>query len=256
MERIAVLLTCYNRVETTLGCLRHLFKTTVEDGISFDVFLVDDLSPDRTGAIVKESFPSVHVIEGTGKLFWNRGMALAWKTASESECYDYYLWLNDDVFLEEHALTTALRDYRSQRPRRGNCHQRIGQLRIFVRVTNDRCTPFASFQSTYVGTEKVAIQRLDSIAQQYLSPHSVPFLKIDTQGYEWQVLDGAKDVLDRMRGILCELSIVTLYEGQHLWEEMIQRMKNAGFTLWYIQPAFMDRRDGRTLQIDACLFRP
>lgn len=109
--------------------------------------------------------------------------------------------------------------------------------------------------SAYVGVEHVLISRLDSIAPQYLAKSRRPFLKIDTQGYEWQVLDGSRGVLQRMMGVRCELSLVPLYEGQRLWMEMIQRLEGEGFTLWSIQNAFTDPRDGRTLQVDAIFFR-
>ena len=48
---IAVLMTCYNRVETTLRCLHSLFNQTIKQSdnqtISLDVWLVDDASTDH-----------------------------------------------------------------------------------------------------------------------------------------------------------------------------------------------------------------
>ena len=61
-------------------------------------------------------------------------------------------------------------------------------------------------------------------------------------------------VSDCNDGVLCELSLVVLYEGQHLWREMIDRLEAAGFILWGLQPGFMDQR-GRNLQCDAIFFR-
>jgi len=110
--------------------------------------------------------------------------------------------------------------------------------------------------ATYVGSETVPIVKLDSVAMEYLSKaNGQAFIKIDTQGFEWQVLDGASDTLKQVQGILCELSLTPLYDGQHLWMDIIDRLSSAGFTLWAIQPGFMDPRDGRTLQIDAIFFR-
>lgn len=109
--------------------------------------------------------------------------------------------------------------------------------------------------SGYVGVENVPLHRLDSVAPEYLTKCHRPFLKIDTQGFEWQVLDGARETLPRMQGVLCELSLVPLYEGSRLWMDMIQRLATEGFTLWSIQKGFTDPRDGRTLQVDATFFR-
>jgi FkbM family methyltransferase len=109
--------------------------------------------------------------------------------------------------------------------------------------------------SAYVGVESVPLRRLDSVAPAYLAKSRRPFLKVDTQGFEWKVLDGAVQTLPRIRGILCELSLVPLYEGQRLWMDMIHRLETEGFTLWSIQRGFTDHRDGRTLQLDGIFFR-
>lgn len=109
--------------------------------------------------------------------------------------------------------------------------------------------------SAYIGKVKVPIWRLDTIAGQYISGSEKYFIKIDTQGFEWQVLDGARDTLANAEGVLCELSLVPLYEGQHLWMEMIDRLKTEGFTLWAIQKGFTSPHDGRTLQVDAIFYR-
>ncbi len=80
-------------------------------------------------------------------------------------------------------------------------------------------------------------------------------MKIDTQGYEWNVLDGAEETLSKLKGLHCELSLVQLYEGQRLWLELLGRLEKEGFTLWNLQPGFTDTTSGRTLQVDATFFR-
>lgn len=112
MKKIAVLMTCYNRIDTTLACLQRLFVQELPEGYSFDVWLVDDASPDKTGEKVKTAYPMVNVIRGTGKLFWCKGMRLAWDKAAEVYDYDFYLWLNDDVRLKDKAIFRLLDDYR------------------------------------------------------------------------------------------------------------------------------------------------
>lgn len=108
MKRIAVLMTCYNRVDTTLECLRRLFAQEIPEGYSFDIWLVDDASPDKTGEKVKVVYPQVNVIQGTGKLFWCKGMRLAWDKAVEAYDYDFYLWLNDDAMLNNGVFKMSL----------------------------------------------------------------------------------------------------------------------------------------------------
>lgn len=91
---IAAIITCYNRKIKTQKCLSSLFSILPQ----CDVYLVDDASTDGTSAMIKSLFPQVHLIQGTGKLFWSRGMYTAWKEAIKGK-YDFYLWLNNDIEL-------------------------------------------------------------------------------------------------------------------------------------------------------------
>lgn len=113
----------------------------------------------------------------------------------------------------------------------------------------------AATNSAYVASEPTPITKLDTVAKQYLSADSRLFIKIDTQGFEWQVLDGARDTFKRVQGVLLELSFVPLYEGQYLWLEIIERMEKEGFTIWSIQKGFTDLSTGRSLQMDAIFLR-
>ncbi len=109
--------------------------------------------------------------------------------------------------------------------------------------------------SAFIGKVKVPIVQLDSVAGEYLNGSEKYFIKIDTQGFEWEVLNGARKTLANAQGVLCELSLIPLYEGQRLWVELMKRLETEGFTLWAIQKGFTDPYDGRTLQVDAIFFR-
>lgn len=113
----------------------------------------------------------------------------------------------------------------------------------------------AAPESAYRGKETIRIRTLDEVAAPYLKNARAAFLKIDTQGFEWQVLDGARATLPHVRGILVELSLVPLYEGQYLWREVIARLEAEGFTLWAFKPVFSDPVSGRTLQMDGIFYR-
>lgn len=113
----------------------------------------------------------------------------------------------------------------------------------------------AAPDSAYQDKEVVTIKTLDAVAGHYLNNAHAAFLKIDTQGFEWLVLDGARDTLPHIKGILVELSLVPLYAGQHLWQEVINRLEAEGFTLWAFQPGFSDQVSGRSLQVDGIFYR-
>jgi len=108
---IAVLLTCHNRKEKTVTGLDSLFNANLPSNYSLEVFVVDDGSTDGTSEAIRKKFPQINIIEGNGNLYWNRGMHLAWKTASNTNNYDFYLWLNDDVILFNDSIITMLNDY-------------------------------------------------------------------------------------------------------------------------------------------------
>jgi len=113
----------------------------------------------------------------------------------------------------------------------------------------------AAPESTYIGVERVRMARLDELATAHMPSSAAPFLKIDTQGFEDRVLDGAPDVLARCRGVQLELSFVPLYAGQALHDELIARLRKGGFELWGIWPGLYAPDTGRMLQVDAVLFR-
>lgn len=107
-ESLAVLLTVHNRVAVTTRCLMHLFEQELPPTMHMDVYMVDDGSTDGTAQAVKDQFPQVNIIQGDGSLYWNRGMWTAWDVASKNKSYDFYLWLNDDTFLLDNAITQLL----------------------------------------------------------------------------------------------------------------------------------------------------
>lgn len=108
---VAVVMTVFNRRETTLRCLDQLRSQELPHGIRLEVFMVDDRSTDGTSTAVRADHPQVHVLEGTGSLFWTGGMHLADRTAWLAEP-DYLLWLNDDVDLDPDAVAVLLQSAR------------------------------------------------------------------------------------------------------------------------------------------------
>ncbi|MBN1126160.1 MAG: glycosyltransferase family 2 protein [Sedimentisphaerales bacterium] len=107
IKRIAVLITCHNRREKSLACLRALFDQSLPDCVGIQVYLVDDGCTDGTGDAVRKQFPGVRVLQGDGNLYWCGGMRFAW-TEAMKEDYDAYLWLNDDTILLSGAFETML----------------------------------------------------------------------------------------------------------------------------------------------------
>jgi GT2 family glycosyltransferase len=105
MKDIAVLMTVFNRREKTLQSIHSLF---IQNGLDIEyrltIYLTDDGSTDGTAEVLRSIFPEVIIIKGSGNLFWNQGMRLAWKTALSKRDYDFYIWLNNDTYIFQNAL--------------------------------------------------------------------------------------------------------------------------------------------------------
>lgn len=99
----AIIITCYNRKEQTLSCIRALYKCERNDKINFEVFLLDDASSDGTPEAITENYPQIHLLKGTGSLFWAGGMRIAWREALKAG-FENFLLLNDDTLLCTEAL--------------------------------------------------------------------------------------------------------------------------------------------------------
>jgi hypothetical protein len=99
------------------------------------------------------------------------------------------------------------------------------------------------------------MMRLEQAAPPYLVPDDRIFLKVDTQGYEPQVLSGAGGLLERLCGVQLEMSLVACYEGEVGFRAMIDHMGQAGFEPYLFIPGYFERKLGRQLQLDGVFMR-
>jgi FkbM family methyltransferase len=114
----------------------------------------------------------------------------------------------------------------------------------------------AAPQSRYVATEQVPATTVDELVARHRLEPARTVLKIDVQGYEQAVLDGAQRTLSEFGAVRVELSLAELYEGQKLMPDMVQYLVSLGLELWHIEPGFSDPVSGRLLQFDGVFVRP
>ena len=76
------------------------------------------------------------------------------------------------------------------------------------------------------------------------------FVKIDTQGFEKNIILGTEKVKNKIQGFMVELSIVKLYTSEASVNEMIGLLNKLGFELWSIERGFSNKKTGQTLQVD------
>lgn len=110
--------------------------------------------------------------------------------------------------------------------------------------------------SEYVEQVEVVQRTLDSIWADVVTPPARPFLKLDVQGLEGAVLDGAKRSVSELVGMQIELSLVPLYDGAAGYREILDRVEGLGMRLVDLVPGFRDQSNGELLQVDAVFIRP
>ena len=109
--------------------------------------------------------------------------------------------------------------------------------------------------SVYVGTKTIKVRRLDDVIDQYFLPGQNIFVKIDTQGFERQVFEGSMASLSKIKGFQMELSIVPLYEGETLMQEMVDLLRSYGFKLKLIEGGHRNYETGELLQVEGYFYR-
>jgi FkbM family methyltransferase len=102
-------------------------------------------------------------------------------------------------------------------------------------------------------TEEVAVRTLDEIG---IPLSGNVLLKVDTQGYEKQVLEGARQSMAHMAGILLELPVIRTYEGSWEFHDGLKYMADAGFVPAQIQSVGFHGVDNVSAVEFDCLFRP
>jgi FkbM family methyltransferase len=113
----------------------------------------------------------------------------------------------------------------------------------------------AAPESRYIGSETADLRTLDSVSPDFASNTDRIFLKLDVQGFEYNVLQGAARFLRRVAGIQIELSLVPLYDGERLFHSMLHDLEECGYEMWSLIPGLVDLDTGRLLQLDAIFFR-
>lgn len=114
----------------------------------------------------------------------------------------------------------------------------------------------AAPDASYVGKIQVPMHRLDTIWAEVVPPGARTFVKLDVQGYEGAVLDGAADHIAEVVGLQLEISLVPVYEGALALREVLDRTEMLGMVLADVDPGFRDPNTGELLQMDGIFLRP
>ena len=105
-----------------------------------------------------------------------------------------------------------------------------------------------------VRTETVRVARLDGVFEAGWEGRRI-WLKLDTQGFEQEVLRGAEASLPKVTILQLELSLRPLYVGEPGFLEVAGGLAGRGFDLVGLEPGFAEDATGRLLQSDVLFAR-
>jgi len=105
MIAIAVTIPARNRKALTCNILSQLYQqaATLRD-LDLTAIVVDDGSTDGTPEAIRHRFPQACLLLGDGSLWWGGATAKAMQYALDRLEFDYILWVNDDVILDDRFL--------------------------------------------------------------------------------------------------------------------------------------------------------
>jgi FkbM family methyltransferase len=106
----------------------------------------------------------------------------------------------------------------------------------------------------FIGKEKVKIMKLSKILEKNM--HEKIFVKIDTQGFEIEVLKSInKKTFNHIYGLEIETNIVSTYKNAALIEDVIKFLRKKGFRPLRLENGFGMSNFGQQLQVDILFVR-
>lgn len=104
---VNILISVYNRIDSTLECLSCIDKQTYGD---LKVILIDDGSTDGTYGTVREKYPEIDILRGDGSLWWTGAMHMGVEhVLSYAENSDFILSLNNDTAFDPEFIESIVR---------------------------------------------------------------------------------------------------------------------------------------------------
>ena len=104
-----------------------------------------------------------------------------------------------------------------------------------------------------VSTIEVPVKRLDEVIKSLDIPYKNILLKTDTQGFDLDVLMGAEGIINNTEAIVCEISILPIYENSPRYEHMLKLQNKLGYTLSGLYPVSLSR--GQAIECDCIMVK-
>lgn len=140
----------------------------------------------------------------------------------------------------------------------GEREMRLTRYSVFdsFLAPNDYSASEFGGESDVIGAEKVMVHRLDGIFDDCVAgmDDARVFLKMDTQGYDLKVIEGATGCMDRMLAVQTELSVKPIYENMPAYLDVVPLLNRLGFDVTGLFPVNRDA-SLRVIEFDCVAIR-
>ncbi|GEO09929.1 FkbM family methyltransferase [Segetibacter aerophilus] len=107
----------------------------------------------------------------------------------------------------------------------------------------------------YVSEQQVTVKTLDSLFAEITKGYNNIYLKLDVQGFEKKVLDGAQESLQSVTGVQFEMAFEELYKGEFLFNDVIDYLKERSFHLCALKNGFHNQETGKLYEADGIFYK-
>jgi FkbM family methyltransferase len=116
------------------------------------------------------------------------------------------------------------------------------QFSSFLEPDNSRIDEFEGL-NVPCRTESVAVKTIDSVLPELRGRFGFkrPYLKLDTQGFDIEVLEGSRQSLGSIPALQSEASVIGIYKGMPGYMETIRYLGSRGFDITGLYPVSRDR---------------
>jgi FkbM family methyltransferase len=140
---------------------------------------------------------------------------------------------------------------------KGNLTINISKNTVFNSIKTIK-TDYAAYNedSQIIGTETVNVETLDDLNGKVFNASNKTLLKIDTQGFEKEVLAGAEKVLSIVGAVKLEVPLLAIYDDVTLnLKEIINFFDERNFTCISLNEVAVNNASGVVNEVDAIFVR-
>ena len=110
-------------------------------------------------------------------------------------------------------------------------------------------------KSQILEKETIPMKTLDCLYEELNLDNKKVLIKIDTQGYEMNILKHGIQALKKTTGVRLEMSLFEIYKGETLMSDVMAFMKENKFQPYLISETYFSRKLNRQLQADGVFYK-